>query len=237
VRRLIVEEVALAANSVNEILDKCQVLGNRRNRRQWLNLAALASIRGLRVLSEEPFVTNTAGYLNDLAQQYNFNSAAMREDLRQSTVRLRLFLEAECRLLGDLGLSDAAVGRVRLDLIGMIMSGPERPDNLPQVLSHVIAALEQDARGQGDDRDQILFRKLLGVVEALGGALIVGVNAAVGAAGAPVTGGLSTVGAAVSGVFGTEMFSRGAKRALDEGELTPVEVAYERPPHHLFRFE
>jgi hypothetical protein len=65
-RSVIVEEVALAANSINEILDELEVMGAEGNRRRFLIRAALASIRGLQVLSDEPFVTHTTAYLADL---------------------------------------------------------------------------------------------------------------------------------------------------------------------------
>jgi hypothetical protein len=54
----IMVEVALAANTVETVLDELLVLGNRKNRRKYLELAVLASVRGLRVLSEEPFVVD-----------------------------------------------------------------------------------------------------------------------------------------------------------------------------------
>jgi hypothetical protein len=79
----------------------------------------------------------------------------------------------------------------------------------------MLAVLEEEARRLDDESYRVILRRLLGVFEALGGALVVGANAAVGAAGAPVSGGLSAAGAAMSAVCGTEMFSRGAKRALD----------------------
>jgi hypothetical protein len=209
-----VEEVALAANSINEILDELQASGTGGSRRQFLTRAALTSIRGLEVLSEEPFVTDTTAYLANLGGQY-YHNRAMREVLRQSTVQLRLFMGAECRLLSDLGLSTSAVERARHNLLTTIMSPLEEEADLGRLLADVMAVLEGEARRLHDEGNRGIMRRLQGVFEALSGALVVGANTAVGAAGAPITGGLSAAGATMSVVYGMEMFSRGAMQALD----------------------
>jgi predicted regulator of Ras-like GTPase activity (Roadblock/LC7/MglB family) len=59
-----------------------------------------------------------------------------------------------------------------------------------------------------------MLRTLTGVLQALAGALVVGADAVVGAAAAPVTAGISIFGAAASGALGTDLFNRGTSRAL-----------------------
>jgi hypothetical protein len=90
-------EVAIAANQVEVTLDELLVLGNKKNRRQFLELAVLASVRGLRILADEPFVLDPDGYLTELVERHGFNRESVRAELSEDTRRLRLFLEAECR--------------------------------------------------------------------------------------------------------------------------------------------
>jgi hypothetical protein len=78
-----------------------------------------------------------------------------------------------------------------------------------QTLHDDLARLEEEAH------DELVRDRLVGVIEALAGGLIAGGNTAAGAAGVPVTFGLSAAGAAVSVAAGTEMISRGAQKALD----------------------
>lgn len=208
-------EVALAANNVETILDELFVLGNRKNRHQFLELAVLSSLRGLRILCEEPFVINPDQYLADLDKSYGANPSSVREVLRQDTARLRLFLEAECQLLRDLGVSERVVERVRRNLATAIQSDGQTLEGMSQLIAEVVTMLDYElTQLANNDRYDGLLQKLVGVLEALGGALVVGANAVVGAAAAPVTGGLSVFGAGVSGVLGAEVVSRGAKRAL-----------------------
>jgi hypothetical protein len=208
-------EVAIAANQVEVTLDELLVLGNKKNRRQYLELAVLASVRGLRILADEPFVLDPDAYLTELVERHGFNRESVRAELSEDTRRLRLFLEAECRLLRDLGVSERATARIRKDLGGLIQSSPEDVAGLSGLLSDLVKTLEGEfERLEDESRHDAVIRKLVGVFEALGGALVVGVDAVAGAAATPVTGGLSLIGAGASGVLGTEAVSRGAKRAL-----------------------
>jgi hypothetical protein len=97
----------------------------------------------------------------------------------------------------------------------LIQSSPEDVAGLSGLLSDLVKTLEGEfERLEDESRHDAVIRKLVGVFEALGGALVVGVDAVAGAAATPVTGGLSLIGAGASGVLGTEAVSRGAKRAL-----------------------
>ena len=146
----------------------------------------------------------------------------MREEHRHDSTTLTLFLAAECRLLGDLGVSDNAVGRIRDALEGAIRETSEDRETteeqmrsrLREQIRSLIEELTAELNRLYDDSpDKKLIARLAGVFETLAGALIIAGNAAVGAIGTPVTAGVSLVGAAVLTAAGTEVISRGVNRA------------------------
>lgn len=152
----------------------------------------------------------------------NDNEWAVREELRHDSTTLRLFLAAECRLLRDLGVSDNAVGRIRDAIEGAIQETSEDRESLEgqmrsrlqEQMGSLIQELTNELNRLYDDgRHEKLIAQLAGVFEALGGALVIAGNAAVGAIGTPVTAGISLIGAAVSTAVGTEVISRGVDRA------------------------
>jgi hypothetical protein len=209
-------ELAIETNAIESRLDELLVLGNRKNRRQLMELAVLSSLRAIRVLEEEPFVVDPDRYLAELEERSDYNLAQVREELREDTVRLRLFLEAECRLLLDLGVSQRAVDRIRRDLAARALGDPEQVEDMRSALNELLATLDSELEHLDDDESHgRLLRRLVGVLEALGGALVVGADAAAGAAGAAASAGLTVAGAGISGAFGTETFTRGVRRALD----------------------
>jgi hypothetical protein len=118
------------------------------------------------------------------------------------------------RLLADLGLSESAVARIRDSLESAIYEGQRGSDLVEPAMTTLIADLSAELRRlHQDQRHEHLMSRVLGVFETLGGAMVVAANAAAGLPGAPLTGGVTVVGAAVSIAAGTEVISRGIDRA------------------------
>jgi hypothetical protein len=220
---LFVIEISQIVNDLDLLLDEFEVQDNKRDRHRLLERSVLLSIRGLKILLQEPLIERTDEYFETMPRRLNDNEWAAREELRHDSTTLRLFLAAECRLLGDLGVSDDAVDRIRGALERAIWEASEDRESLenemrPRHLREQMFSLIEELTGElnrlyDDTRHKKLIARLTGVFETLAGALIIAGNAAVGAAGTPVTAGLSVVGAAVSTAAGTEVISRGIDRA------------------------
>jgi hypothetical protein len=229
---LLVKEISQMVNDLDLLLDDFEVQDDKRNRGRLLERAVLLSIRGLNVLAQEPFVTSPTDYLLTMQERLDHNPWKVQEELRHDSTTLTLFLVAECRLLGDLGVSESAVNRIRDALEGAIWEFPL--DRLTQEPPHIgeiweryeftedirdrMQSLIETLTGEldrlyDDTRHKKLVARLAGVFETLGGALLVAGNAAAGAIGTPVTAGLSAAGAAVSTAAGVEVISRGVDRA------------------------
>jgi hypothetical protein len=237
-RGVFVQEICLIVNDLELILEEFEVQDGKRDRRRGLRRmvsgdgkrdrrhllerSVLLSVRGLKLLAQEPFIYDPDEYYDTMRARLDENEWAVREELRHDSTTLKLFLEAECRLLRDLGVSGNAVGRLRDAIEGAIQETSQDRESLEaQVRSRLqeqMGSLIQEltdelSRLYDDDRHEKLIARLAGVFEALGGALVVAGNAAVGAIGTPVTAGISLVGAAVSTAVGTEVISRGVDRA------------------------
>jgi hypothetical protein len=221
-RGLFVIEISQMVNDLDLFLDEFEVQDDKRNRRRLLERSVLLSIRGLNVLVQEPFIGSTNEYFQTMRARLNDNELAAREELRHDSTTLTLFLAAECRLLGDLGVSDNAVGRIRDALERAIRETSENRETTEEQmrsrLREQIRSLIEELTGElnrlyDDSRHKKLIGRLAGVFETLAGALIIAGNAAVGAIGTPVTAGVSLAGAAVSTAAGTEVISRGVDRA------------------------
>lgn len=105
--------------------------------------------------------------------------------------------------------------RTNLTEVLLTLDGPPDPGVAMERLRALLGSLEESMGELGEEiRDEEIRRRLIGVLEVLGGGLIVGADTAVGVGAIPVTFGLSTVGAAVSVAAGTELLSRGAEFAL-----------------------
>jgi hypothetical protein len=200
-------------NQVNWVLDQFEStprrIRNRARRRELLQMAVLASSRGIQVLIEEQF-TRDLGFSDD-------DIYRSVETMRQDRALLSAFVVAECRLLRDLGVSAAAVEKAKTSLENVLLTLESKPD--PEVtverLQALLGTLERDLSNlQDQTHDDELKQRLIGILETLGGGLIVGANAAIGIGTTPVTFGLSAVGAAISTAAGTEMVSRGSCLAL-----------------------
>ena len=211
---MILQQVRDEMNQVNWVLDRFESdhrrLRGKRERRELLEMAAHASIRGVARLVEEQWTSDLGVSDDDVYRSL--------EMMRQDQALLRAFVTAECRLLTDIGVSPEAVDRVKdsLEKVLLTLEGPATPEESTERLLGLLQILQRDlTQLEADAHDELVRDRLIGVIEALAGGLIVGGDTAAGTAGVPVTFGLSAVGAAVSVAAGTEMMGRGAQRALD----------------------
>lgn len=212
---MILEQVRDEMNRVNWVLDEFESIHGRgrkrRHRRtELLEMAVLASIRGVEALIDEQW-TKDPEYL--VTDEHAFIAA---EWMRQDAALLRAFIAAECRLLEDIGVRPEAVRRIMRGLEGVLLDPEGAPEPPVERLERLIGTLRADLQAlEKEGHDELVMRRLTGVLEALGGGLIVATNGIVGAGLTPVTGGLSAAGAAVSGAVGVEMVNRGATKALE----------------------
>jgi hypothetical protein len=211
---MILAQVRDEMNAVNRYLDEYEAAHSRGRRKELLQMAVTASIRGLGALSEEAWTRDPVSQqaLIGIPSQ---ELRVLLEGMRQDSALLRAFVIAECRLLADLGVRPASVEQVRRSLErtleAMTTAEPVPPDSVAELLTQ----LDRDLAGlAAAGHDGNVIGRLAGVVLAMGGGLLVGANATVGTGLAPVTGGISAAGAAVSVAAGTDMFSRGVTRAL-----------------------
>lgn len=210
---MILEQVRDEMNQVNWVLDQFESVPgrfrNRAKRKELLRRAVLASTRGVGALIED----RAEG--DPWRGDYDVYRAL--ETMRQDRALLRAFVTAECRLLLDLGVDASAVEKMRSSLQDVLftLEGEPDPAATEERLRALLEVLEQDLqRLEEEIDDEEVRQRLIGVLEALGGGLIVGADTAVGIGAIPVTFGLSPVGAAVSVAAGTEMLSRGVDSAL-----------------------
>jgi hypothetical protein len=211
---MVLQQVRDEMNQVNWVLDQFESdhrrLRGKRERRELLEMAARASIRGVAVLVEEQRTSDLGVSDDDVYRSL--------EMMRQDQALLRAFVAAECRLLTDIGVSPSAVERVRdsLENVLLTLDGLVNPEQSTNRLRGLLEILQQDlAQLEAAAHDELVRDRLIGVIQALAGGLIIGGDTAAGTAGVPVTFGLSAVGAAVSVAAGTEMMSQGAQRVLD----------------------
>jgi hypothetical protein len=209
-------------NQVNWVLDEVDSIQGRfksRSRKaELLHRATLASIRGIEALREDVSTREPLPPESEITRE-------AREMLRQDNALVRQFVKAECRLLEDMGVDHKAVNRISSDLnasLGRILldttlqsqeTVESQLDYLVQNLRHELQVLSTKA----EHRE--LIRKLEGVLVALAGGMVVTSNALIAAGTIPVTGGLSVVGAALSGAVGQDLVTRGIDRAMGLGSL------------------
>ncbi len=202
-------------NQVNRVLDEFESIHGRfrgRDRkRQLLEMATQASIRGVKALIEEQWTREPVILRDD-------NAWLVAEAMRQDAALLRAFVESECRLLQDMGVKPEALRRVRrsLELVLVELNPQDAGEVVVERLEQLLSALEQDLYILGDEaKHDLVIQRLTGALEAMGGGLIVTADALIGAGATPATGGISLAGAAVSGAAGTAMVERGVDKALD----------------------
>jgi hypothetical protein len=209
-------------NRVNEVLDEFESVKGRfpktRTRKaELLNMARLASARGMRALYED-------ARTREPTDSWDRVFPEIRESMRQDKALIDAFVEAECRLLRDFGVDRRAVARIRTQFeesLNAILSDPavtdpaRLNDKLASVTHRLNDELELSAANlsEGDERTRVL--QLRGVLLALGGGLVLISNGLILAGLTPVTGGVAAGGAAVSAGVGQEMMSRGLDRAFE----------------------
>jgi hypothetical protein len=88
-RTLFVKEISQMVNDLDLLLDDFEVQEDKRNRGRLLERAVLLSIRGLKVLVQEPFVTSPTDYLVTMQGRLNNNPWAVQEELRHDSTTSR----------------------------------------------------------------------------------------------------------------------------------------------------
>ncbi|HVA70435.1 MAG TPA: hypothetical protein VNF08_03830 [Acidimicrobiales bacterium] len=213
---MILEQVRSEMNQVNWVLDEFDSVEIRKNdkarKSELLHMAALASIRGIQALQDdvrtrEPFTVEDKF------------SRDVREVMRQDDALVKQFARAECRLLEDLGVSPGSVNRIQTELdasLARILNDEAlQPGAVEEQLSQMIASLETAMSHIEDESEHRRFiQKLKGAFVALAGGMVVTSNGLIGAGLAPVTGGISIAGAALSGAVGQDLVTRGIDIAL-----------------------
>jgi hypothetical protein len=115
---MILQQVRDEMNQVNHVLDEFESIHgrfrSRRQKRELLERATHASIRGVEALVKEQWIRDP-GYLYTVFESGE-DEARMREAIRHDAALLDAFVAAECRLLEDLGVQPEAVNRVRRSL-------------------------------------------------------------------------------------------------------------------------
>jgi hypothetical protein len=216
IARVILAKVLDELNQVNWLLDEYDSLRearrNRDERRRLLQRAVSASVRGIGTLVEDVQTQKFMPVDNDFYR--------VLEEMRQDEALLRLFLRTEMRLLQDLGVSDSAIKKVEASLGDVLLEFDGKPEVAEGRLHELLSSFEQSLYAlDQQDREAEVVGRLLGVVQALGGALLVGANGVAGVGSAAASLGatvvLSAAGAAISIAAGTEVMNRGAAKALN----------------------
>lgn len=194
---------------INRALVEAESTRDRAKRAELLEQALRASARAVEGLRKEFDLAARLAEAQDAAAPYEDAIGTTWED----AMLFQAFLEAERRLFRDLGLdtgtTDRLVAEIRNThaLSDWKTNAPKTvEENLTVLTSELSNAMER-LRDEEEHRARIkLVRRGFLVV---GGAFVVGANALVGAGTAPVTGGLSIAGAAVSASAGGVMIDRG----------------------------
>ncbi len=191
--------------AINRALDEAESTRDREKQTEYLERALRASARAVDGFLGRSDLAETVAAARDAVSQYEDAIGQTWDDV----MLFQAFLEAERRLFEDLGLD----GSTRDRLVGMMremhsvadwqLPGSEKVDTgleaLREELSAALEGLEREEDRRGTLR---LVRRGFLVV---GGAFVLGANALIGLPAAPVTGGLSVVGAGVSAGLGGAM--------------------------------
>jgi hypothetical protein len=208
---------------INRALDEAETTRNPELRRQRLEQALVASQRALDEFLRDEDLVATLRRAQEAITPYAEAASAVAMD----ALLFGAFIQAERRLLVDLGLDVSVVDRLTAEMrdIEPSSDGATFPlDDLNERLAGIrgevrrlqerVHAEESNAEAESaasssetrNEGRRVLRRVFL----VVGGAFVVGANALVGAGATPVTGGLSIVGAAVSGQLGGAMIAKGA---------------------------
>jgi hypothetical protein len=194
---------------INRALTEAECIRDRRKQAEFLERALRTSARAIEAMLDDSGLAANLSAAGEAAAPYERGIQQTWED----AMLFQAFLEAERRLFRDLGLDGSTADRLiaamrsaRAESEWLLPGSTELQPGLTTLATQLSEALEQ--LHQEDNR-----RATLGLVRrgflVVGGAFVVGANALVGAAAAPVTGGLSIAGAAVSASAGGVMIDRG----------------------------
>lgn len=210
---MLAQQIILEANNINQALRKRDWTRRKNERRALLGQAVEASLEILPVLSREPLIANTEAYLNASFERLGNNGQALREEMRQDALVLQMFINAECRLLQEIGVGPRMLEETAKSLIAIISEGTPQPDGtLAEKLNQLIAELREDlAHIRRESQRDGTAARLAGALGVLGGSLVVAADAAAavashgivaGAAGASVSAGSAMVGRSLDEVLG-----------------------------------
>jgi len=194
---------------INRALVEAESTRDGTKRAERLEQALRVSARAVEGLRKEFDLAATLAAAKDAATPYR----GAIEETWEDAMLFQAFLEAESRLFRDLGLDGSTTDRLVAEIRSThALSDWKMPDS--KTVDDGLMALTRDLSGAVEqlrkERDR---QATLSVVRrsflVVGGAFVVGANALVGAATAPVTGGLSIAGAAVSAGAGGVMIDRG----------------------------
>jgi hypothetical protein len=193
---------------INTALDEIETTGNPERRQQLLAQALVAARRALDEFSRDADLATTLEQARDSVLPYAAGASAVMTD----AMLFGAFIQAERRLLGDLGLNTSAVDRLTAEIrdVGSSSDGAFKViEDLQGELNRLqddVTQMQELARSEeAHAQGRRVLRRVFLVV---GGSFVVGANALVGAGATPITGGLSIVGAAVSATLGSEMVAK-----------------------------
>ncbi len=212
---MITDQTLNDLNLINRLLDEAEAAKRQPDRDAKLVEALRTSERALELLLSDPKLSDTLSSAGAVAREYREEMVAAVSDLGL----YRAFVNTEARLLRDFGVDPALADRLADQLWAVrqqIIESDIDSGGLATALGELRGALA-DAAGRVNQRESaseirgVLRRVLVGA----GGVLLVSVNGVAGAAGAPVTGGLTLAGAALSIAGGSIMIDRATKGILE----------------------
>jgi hypothetical protein len=185
---VLAEQILVEANNVNLALRKRAWTRRRGDRRALLGQAIEASLSALPVLANEPLIADTENHVRSSLERLGCNEQALLEEMRHDALILRMFINAESRLLAEMGVHAELITGVADALVDVIREATPIPDqNLQSRLQQLISELstDLDAIRKEAVRDGTAAR-LAAALGVLGGSLVVAADsaAAVGSAGA-----------------------------------------------------
>ncbi|HEV3313279.1 MAG TPA: hypothetical protein VG815_22445 [Chloroflexota bacterium] len=212
---MVVREISLIANDLDQLIDDYEIPGIRKKEKdRLLEKGLVLSLRGLELLRQEPLMSNPSRYLEQIRAEMDINPYQVARDLRQDSTTLTFFLEAETRLLMDLGLTEDTASQIRSALEEVLQDDKLEPRDVSRRIGQLMTDLRAElGRVHNNRRHDRILDRLMGVLETLGGGILIAANAAFVGPGTVLTGPLSPAGAAVSIAGGTEVIGRGVDRA------------------------
>jgi len=194
---------------INRLLVEAESTRERTKHAERLEQALRVSVRAVEGLRRESELAATLGVAWETASPYE---DAIRQTWDDAML-FQAFLEAERRLFRDLGLDGSTTDRLIAAMRGTQAASGWQPPDLTEIDTSLRGLAQELTQAVERVREEDDHRGTLHIVRrgflVVGGAFVVGANALVGAATAPVTGGLSIAGAAVSASAGGVMIDRG----------------------------